>query len=377
MRTDIYKDILIGLEREGRLRKIPSEHIEGNIDLCSNDYLGLASRYAEYLPEFLNLYNDAPMSSSASRLLSGYQKYHRKLEDYLSVRYGKDVLLFNSGYHANVGCIQALSTPETVFLTDRLIHASVIDGIRMAKAKFERWNHNDISHLGKLLEKHKNDNCKLIIVAESVYSMDGDTAPLRELIELKHKYPGTLIYLDEAHALGTIGKTGLGLSEQLNIIEDIDIIIGTFGKACASQGAFAATSISLKQLFINCSRPFIFSTAIPPFNCAWTLFMLEKIRNMESERKQLMKVSHYFKNRISKFSKNRIESDSQIVPLITGSAESAVKLAEHLNHHGITALPIRRPTVAPGTERIRFSLNSDISENTAQYVAEVIEDYLS
>lgn len=376
MRNDSYQSILDSLLEEDRLRSIPSDQNCGKIDLCTNDYLALTPKYREFMPEFLDLYGDAPFSASASRLLCPSGKYHRMLEEFLSLRYNKRALLFNSGYHANVGCVQALAArANTIFLCDRLIHASVIDGLMMSKAKFERWRHNDIDHLSKLLNKYRSEGCNIVIVAESVYSMDGDLAPLHDLTALKRHYPDIILYLDEAHGIGVFGDRGLGLAESLGLIDEIDIIIGTFGKACASQGAFAATSDTMHDVFVNLSRPFIFSTAIPPVNCAWTLFMLGKIENMSDCRDHLINTSQLFRDLLEQNFCKTIASRSQIVPFVTGSAESAVSLASFLGKNGIDALPIRKPTVASGTERIRFSFNADITPDVVYNVVDLIKRF--
>lgn len=371
--TDIFEYILAGLAAENRLRDIPDECPESALNLTTNDYLGLASKHAEWMPEFMDLYGDAAFSSVASRLLASDQKHYLNLENYLSRAYGKEVLLFNSGYHANTGCVSALANAGVTFLTDKLSHASIIDGIRLGKSKFERWKHNDVQHLAKILEKESASGNRCIIVLESVYSMDGDISPLRQVVDLKKEYPDTLIYLDEAHALGVFGERGLGVAEREGLIKDIDIIIGTFGKACASAGAFVATTPLLKSFFINFARSFIFSTALPPVNVARTLFTMRKIENMAAERAHLARLSEKFRQGLDAIIGKDSGSRSQIVPLITGSAEKAVKLAVELKKLNIYALPIRRPTVPPGGERIRFSLNASLSDQDIEYILNAIK----
>lgn len=365
---DIFEYMLAGLAAENRLRDIPDECPEGALNLTTNDYLGLASVHSEWMPEFMDLYGDAAFSSVASRLLASDQKHYLNLENYLSEAYGKDVLLFNSGYHANAGCVSALANAGVTFLSDKLSHASIIDGIRLGKSRFERWKHNDTQHLSKILEKETASGNRCVIVLESVYSMDGDISPLQQVVDLKKKFPGTLIYLDEAHALGVFGERGLGVAEREGLIEEIDIIIGTFGKAVASAGAFIATSPLLKSFFINFARSFIFSTALPPVNVAWTLFTMRKIETMVEERYHLVRLSEKFRHGLEAILGKDTGSRSQIVPLLTGSAEKAVKLAAELKKLNIYALPIRRPTVPPGGERIRFSLNASLSDDDIEFI---------
>ena len=367
------RGILSSLEQEHRLRRIPSEPETDMIDLSSNDYLSLGSRCADFREEFLDRFPDAAFSSSASRLLSLRQKYHLALEEYLGSLYGKEALLFNSGYHANVGCVGALTLPSTLFLCDKLIHASVVDGLRIAGSEFKRFPHNDISKLRKLIDKERDKYKNIVIVVESVYSMDGDEAPLRELVALKQEYPDLILYVDEAHAFGVRGPRGLGICEELGIINDIDLIIGTFGKAAASAGAFAICTQEIKNLLINCARPFIFSTALPPVNVAWSLLMTEKITLMQQERERLQALSTLFRNRIEEISGMECGSRSQIIPYLTGNAERALLIAGKLREGGFIALPIRRPTVPPGGERIRFSLGADMNPERLLPLFEILK----
>lgn len=372
-RFKAYQEILEKFRDENRLREIPEERaLSGRIDLSGNDYLGLAVRCDEFKEDFL-CKCDASFSSSASRLLSARQHHYSELEDLLATLYGRPALLFNSGYHANVGCISALNLPGTLFLCDKLIHASVIDGILLSGAQWARWRHNDIGNLRRLINKHRGETERIIVVAESIYSMDGDLAPLKELVELKREFPEIILYLDEAHAFGVRGTRGLGLAEEENLIEDVDILIGTFGKACASAGAFVITSPILHSFMINCARSFIFSTALPPLNAAWTREMVVKITKMRKEREYLKDISKDFRNFISRITGSENSSGSQIVPLLIGDAGKAMKIASLLREEGIDALPIRRPTVPPGGERIRFSLNASLSSSDLKRIKEAIQ----
>lgn len=361
---DIISSRLEELKSENRLRAIPPDS-PGGIDLCSNDYMALGSRCREFMPEFLNRFPDIQMSASASRLLSGNQKYHLLLEKRLEEMYGKEVLLFNSGYHANVGIVQALASAGAFFLCDRLIHASVIDGLRCGDARFTRFRHNDANDAEKRLSALKDEKI-VVLVTESIFSMDGDEAPLLQLVKLKEKYPNLLIYVDEAHAFGVRGPEGSGVAAESGIVEKIDILVGTFGKACGSSGAFAACNAVLKAFLINTARSFIFSTAIAPVNAAWTLFMMEKLAGMDEERQHLKKLSKFLREGIEQLTGETNCSQSQIVPLFTRDAAKALALSASLAKAGFNALPIRRPTVPPGGERIRFSLNSRLTEKDIQ-----------
>ena len=366
-------DILGQLKAENRFRSVPGPVEESYFDLSSNDYLGLAERYDEYIEEFQRRFPDAGFTSSASRLLSTRQKYHHRLESLLASLYGKEALLFNSGYHANVGCIGALTLPSTLFICDKLIHASIVDGLKINSAEYKRFPHNDLRKLEKILQKESESYERIVVVVESIYSMDGDEAPLRELVELKRRYPSMLLYVDEAHAFGVRGKRGLGLCEELDTIKETDILIGTFGKAAASMGAFAIVSEELKQLLVNFARPFIFSTALPPANVAWSILMTEKIVGMQEERRHLQELGAYFASRIQKIAL-RQSAPSHIIPLLTGDASRAIEMAVELRKNGILALPIRRPTVPPGGERIRFSLSASMTMEKLGRVADILEE---
>ena len=376
--TDGYKVILEGLSKECRLRSIPLAGTDADqekgrsrlVDLCSNDYLGLAARESEFREAFMHSCPDAAFTSSASRLLSSAQRYHLMLEKALEHLYGKRALLFNSGYHANTGCISALAIPSTLFICDKLVHASIIDGLRIGNADFLRFPHNDLGKLRIMLEKNAGKYARIVVVTESIFSMDGDLAPLRGLTMLKEEFPNMILYVDEAHAFGVRGERGMGMAEELGLTGKIDIIIGTFGKAAASSGAFVATTELLADYFINTSRSFIFSTALPPVCCAWTLFMLQNILLMQPERERLLDTSRRLREALGLPCGEEVES--QIIPYVTGDAERAVALAARLREEGYLVLPIRRPTVPPGGERLRISLNAGVDYNSLTRLIEII-----
>lgn len=376
MTEDFFTTYLQQIEQQGNLRKIPSEPAEGLIDLSSNDYMSIASNRS-FFEEFYNQCdkNDIYMSSSASRLLSQKQKNYDALECLLKDLYKKEILLFNSGYHANTGTISAIAAGNTLIVADKLVHASIIDGITLSRRDFLRFRHNDITHLRTILSKKASEYDRIIVVVESIYSMDGDICDLNSLVASKEEYPNVILYVDEAHGFGVRGKYGLGIAEESGLISQIDIIIGTFGKAAASTGAFTATSATLKKFLTNKARSFIFSTALPPVSCLWTKFVVEKLTSMDKERKQLLDTSEYLNEKFSAYNGN-IRSHSQIVPLITGSSNKAVALSKELLKRGYIALPIRKPTVPEGTERIRFSLNAKFRKEQAERLYAEIKDII-
>lgn len=344
---------LDALRAAKNFRTIPADTMNSAlIDLSGNDYLGIAAD-AGLKTEFFNtLGGEIPaLSASASRLLAADQSEFQKLERLLEDMYHRPVLLFNSGYHANSGAIAALAKDHTLIVADKLVHASIIDGMLLSRADFERFRHNDVKHLQRILEKRARDYERVIIVCESVYSMDGDTAPLQEIAA--SKTPNSLLYVDEAHAFGVCGNRGLGLAAD---IPDVDVIIGTLGKAAGSVGAFAAVrNNNLRDYLVNTARSLIFSTAIPPINCAWSRFVIELIPDMEKRREQLKELG----KELAAILKS--PQPSHIQPLITGSSESALALSQKLAAGGYKVLPIRTPTVPPGTERLRFSLSANLT----------------
>ena len=356
------KTRLDALRNNGNLRTIRTDLSDkGLIDLSSNDYLGLA-QMPSMVKRFLqnNSGHTTSMTSSASRLLAINQQSYINLEQFLGNLYGRSALLFNSGYHANSGIIPALCTKQTLILCDKLVHASIIDGIILSRAKFVRYRHNDIDQLYNLVKSHREHYSDILIITESIFSMDGDICDLPKLVEIKKECPEVRLYVDEAHGFGVFGARGLGLCEYYNIINDIDIIIGTLGKAGASIGAFAITNAETKEYLINSARSFIFSTMLPPINCEWSQFMVRQIIDMAKEREHLKNISKQLNDFILSAG-YASHSQSQIIPLIVGNAHTAVNISTHLLNMGYIALPIRTPTVPAGTERIRFSLNAGIS----------------
>ncbi len=368
----LYEEILNTLEAEDRLRSIPAG-LEG-LDLISNDYMSLASRYSEFLSDFQLKFGNPPMSASASRLLQKRQNEHNQLEEWLDKLYCKKTLLLNSGYHANTGALSSLSLPGTLIVSDKLIHASMIDGIRLGHGDPARFVHNDMQQLRKILDKKAASYKQVIIATESVFSMDGDLAPLDELVEIKKQYPNVLLYVDEAHAFGVFGDRGLGLAEELGLLPEIDIIIVTLGKAAAGYGAFIATTPTLQKYFLNSARSFIFSTAIPPAVAAWDMLMIEKLVGMKEERKHLRDLSEWFRTELEAITGMKCQSQSQIIPVHAGSASRAIEMAAKLRDAGIDALPIRRPTVAAGTERLRLSLSAGLKREDLQGVLKTLSE---
>lgn len=355
-----YNTVLDNLREQGNLRSIP--RISDNkeiVDFSLNDYLGIAGCGKVQHDFFSNPANNSiALTSSASRLLAADQEHYYNLEKHISNALNKEVLLFNSGYHANTGMVSALADTDTLIIADKLVHASIIDGIMLSKAPFTRFRHNDITHLKKLLEKEAVKHERILVIVESVYSMDGDSAPLEELITLKKQYENMMLYVDEAHSFGVLGLSGYGMHTTLTNPEMVDVVIGTFGKALASSGAFAAMSSRCKQIAVNRARSFIFSTALPPINCAYTLFALKWAESHEEARSHLASLAQYLHDSLFKYGIPVADDARYITPIVIGNAKKTVQISQLLLEHGVKVLPIRTPTVPPGTERLRISLSS-------------------
>ena len=377
---DAFKQQLEQLSAQNQYRSIPDLVHQGRyimrenckmLNMSSNDYLGLASN-ENLRQSFLQQYGDnfPSFTSSSSRLLTGNFPIYTDLEQLIARRFQREsALLFNSGYHANLGLLPALTTTKSLILADKLVHASMIDGIRLSQCEFFRYRHNDYEHLKSLLEKNAGKFDRTFIVTESVFSMDGDVADLKYLVQLKKQFPDTYLYVDEAHAIGVYGKNGLGIAERANAIADIDLLVGTFGKALASMGAYVVCDKILKECLINQMRPLIFSTALPPFNVAWTHFIFERLLQFSKERTHLEQLSAFLRQEVEHRTQI-MPSQTCIVPYILGENEATLAKAKDLQEQGYYCLPIRPPTVPKGTSRIRLSLTADMTmDEVKQFVA--------
>lgn len=373
---DDYKRILEELKSHSHFRNLKNFekkdekyiYYKGKklLNLSSNNYLNIADNQA-ITQEFLdNVGNRYSFGSASARLLTGTLPVYQELEDLLSSLYGKEsALLYNSGYHANVGISSALNQKGDVVFSDKLNHASIIDGMRLSDGKFFRFPHNDMHALEKLLERERKNFNNAFIITESVFSMDGDIEDLKKIVELKKKY-NCIMIIDEAHAFGVFGEKGLGVAEELGIIDDVDLLVGTFGKAIGSMGAFVTGSKTMIDFLINKSRSFIFSTALPPINIAFSKWIIEtQIPKTAQKRKNMLNLAKKF------------GSQSHIIPVVIGENKDAVDLCEVLFHNGYFTLPIRPPTVPVGTSRLRLSLTADIREEELQTLKEKIDEVLS
>lgn len=370
---DRYASQLETLAHNGNLRRLPEMKPQGlylvrdgvsMLNLSSNDYLGLADNVA-LKSEFLQTLDPQTcrFSSTSSRLLTGNYPAYTRLEKRLAQLYGAEsALVFNSGYHANSGILPAVTDNRSLILADKLVHASIVDGIGLSKARCIRYRHNNYEQLERLVAENADQYERIFIVTESIFSMDGDESDLPRLVTLKRQYPQVYLYLDEAHAFGVRGELGLGCAEEQGVVGDIDFLVGTFGKAAASMGAFVICSETMKQYLVNTMRPLIFTTALPPVNLEWTLFIVNKICNMQKRREHLAQIGRRVREALNPLN-GGIVSSSHIIPYVLGESERAVEVALRLQHEGFYLLPVRPPTVPPGTSRLRISLNAECSDS--------------
>lgn len=399
--TERLQTALADLKAKQQYRQLPNLKHDGRyvisngkalLNIASNDYLGLGGdteMQAEFLAQVgqLSTTHTPKMSTTSSRLLTGNDIQLEALEEELQNWYqsaiekqsltdSKSVLVLNSGYHANLGILPALTTlpVKTLILADKLVHASIIDGMRLSQSKlvtYRRYRHNDYEHLAKFIEQADETVERIIIVTESIFSMDGDRADLAQLVQLKSRDARIELYVDEAHAVGVLGDTGLGLAEETHTLTDIDYLVGTFGKAFASMGAYIMCDEVVKQWLINAMRPLIFSTALPPINHAWTRFILAKMPTLTNQRAHLAQLSTTLSQAIDPQHRvsptlQEIYYQSPIVPYILGDNASTLAKAQQLQAAGFYALPIRPPTVPANTARIRLVMNAKLTNEDCE-----------
>jgi 8-amino-7-oxononanoate synthase len=319
--------------------------------LCSNNYLGLADH-----PKVRVAAAEAAMrwgaGAGASRLVSGNMEPHRQLESRLAEFKGyESALLFGSGYLANTGAIAALAGAGEVVFSDELNHASIVDGCRLSRAETFIYRHGDLEHLAWGLREAGGRGS--LIVSDGVFSMDGDVAPLPELLELARRH-GCRLLIDEAHATGAIGPGGRGSVAAAGLSGEVDVVVGTLGKALGSYGAYACANTETIDFLLNSARPFIFSTAPPPPSVAAASAALELVSANRVER--LQENATRFRAALAAEGLDPGRSQTQIVPIEVGAAERAMELCERVLERGVFAQGIRPPTVAAGSSRLRFTV---------------------
>jgi 5-aminolevulinate synthase len=324
------------------------------INWCSNDYLGMGQH--QFVIEAMKTALDTVgAGSGGTRNISGTTKYHVVLEDELAKLHKKEsALIFTSAYVANLTTLETIPKilSEITYISDSENHSSIIQGIRYSKAKKEIWKHNDLNHLEELLKKISGPKC---VVFESVYSMDGDISPLKQIVELCKKY-NAITYLDEVHAVGLYGLTGGGIAEREGLLDDIDIINGTLGKAFGVQGGYIAGKKDFLDAIRSLAPGFIFTTSLSPVICAGALTSVKYVREHNNLRNQLRERSIKTKQELTKSGIKVLENNSHIVPVIIGDAVKCKRISDDLLYkENIYVQPINYPTVSVGTERLRFT----------------------
>ncbi len=373
---NVFEDKLQALEQAGQFREF-KQIPEQSLNLSANDYLGLAADKSLQQQFYAQMNEDTfyqfRCGSTSSRLLSGNHAGYELLEQDLATAYNSEAaIVFNSGYHANIGILPALTTKNDLILSDKLNHASILDGCKLCDAKVLRFRHNDMEHLTSLIEKNRTDYDNIFIIVESVFSMDGDWANLKQLCEIKKKHNAFLL-VDEAHGTGLFGENGLGLCEELGLLEEVDMIIGTFGKALASAGAYAICNSVVKKWLINTMRSLIFTTALPPVAVNWNRFVFNKMLNMQNGRQHLKELSEFCRESLKGLYPTA--GNSQIIPVITGDNHSALKLSEKVRKNGYTVFAIRPPTVPKGSSRLRISLSAAMKKVELVKLFGIIEEF--
>ena len=364
----------LGLYRRTRLvsgPQGPNVVLDGKpvLLLCSNNYLGLADH-----PRVQDAATDAVMrwgvGAGASRLISGTMTVHRRLEERLAAfKRTESAVLFGSGYLANIGVVTALARAGEVVFSDELNHASIIDGCRLSRAETFVYAHNDMEHLAWGLQQAGPRAS--VIITESVFSMDGDLAALEEIAELADRHDVRLV-VDEAHSTGCLGPGGRGAVADAGLEAEVDVIVGTLGKALGSYGAFAACSAEMARYLTNTSRPLIFSTAPPPPAVAGALAAVELLEEQPRRVERLQANAEVLRGELAREGFDVAGSTTQIVALIVGDAHTAMRVCEAALERGVFAQAIRPPTVAPGTSRLRLAVMATHTKDELREAARIL-----
>jgi 8-amino-7-oxononanoate synthase len=337
--------------------------------LCSNNYLGLADH-----PRVREAAADAAMrwgvGAGASRLVSGTMTVHRRLEERLAdFKRTQAALLFGSGYLANIGVITSLAGTGEVVFSDELNHASIIDGCRLARAETFVYRHADVEHLAWGMRQAEGRGS--LIVTDSVFSMDGDVAPLAEIVELAHRH-GVRVAVDEAHGTGCLGPGGRGAVAEAGVEDEVDVVVGTLSKALGAYGAFVACEQPMAQLLVNSARPFIFSSAPPPPAVAGALAALELLAEQPQRVEKLQVNGDALRDELAREGFEVAGSTTQIVPLVIGDAKQAMRICELAIERGVFGQAIRPPTVPEGTSRLRLAVMASHTKAELREAAQVL-----
>jgi 8-amino-7-oxononanoate synthase len=380
MGTDFVESELERLKEAGLYRKL--RRVEGDqgptlvlggrevINFSSNNYLGLANHPAlgEAAKAAIDRYG---CGTGASRLISGNMTLHEELESKIAEFKGTEAaLVFNSGFQANTGVVSTLVGEGDAVFSDALNHASIVDGCRLSRAKVGVYGHLDMNQLEHEL-KQAPSACRKLIITESLFSMDGDEAPLADIVGLAERY-GAMVMVDEAHATGVYEPKGAGLIAKLGLGERVFVQMGTLGKALGGFGAYVAGSKSLRDLLINRCRSFIFTTSLPPAVMAMAVAAIDLVGKEPGRRHALRGNSATLRGGLAALGYALGGSRNQILPLIVGDAQQCMELSQRLLDRGVFAQGIRPPTVPPGTSRLRITL---MATHTAEQINQALETF--
>jgi 8-amino-7-oxononanoate synthase len=349
----------------------PMVSLDGKLVLncCSNDYLGLSKHplLRERAAEFMDKFG---AGATASRHICGnlscFDGIEKKLAD---LKGSPSALIMNAGYQTNIALLSTLADRDSLILSDWLNHNSLIRGALLARCRVERFRHNDLAHLAQLLtQSRKKAYSRVLIVTESVFSMDGDRCDVDALIELANAF-NAILYMDEAHATGVFGVRGMGLTAG----KKVDVVMGTFSKGCGAYGAYVTCSEKIRDYLINCCHGLIFTTALPPAVLGSIDAALDLVPQMDAERAQLSAHADYLRNALLKMGWQTGASTTQIVPVVIGGEEETMALSAFLENRGIMATGIRPPTVEAGQSRIRLTLTALHTRQQAQQVIDAFK----
>ena len=354
-----------------RFRGGIAEDARVDLDFGNNDYLGICRNESILQP----LANATQLGSAASPALRGYHKQHNQLESLIAEWCGtEDALVFSSGYATNVGVLSCLAQQGDLILSDQLNHASLIDGCRLSRAQVQIFPHNDTEFLRKALEENRDQFARVLIATESVFSMDGDTAPLKEQSQLSKEFDCGLV-VDEAHATGVFGSTGCGVLEDLSLPVPPLLKLGTLSKAIGASGGFAAGSKEAINHLVNHCRSYIYSTALPIPVAASACTAINILKSQHSCRASLLQASQNLRSLLKSAGWHVLEGASPIIPVIIGDEDKCLRLATHLRQQSIYVPAIRPPTVPQGTSRLRVSLNATHRPEDINRLLEVLASF--
>lgn len=372
------KNHLEQIKENSLLRSIPdidngaSKYINKNgrklLNLSSNNYLGI-SEHRFLVKSAIKALDKYGTTSGASRIVSGNFSLYDELEKNLAIfKQTESSLIFNTGYSANISILSALTDKNTIVFSDKLNHASIIDGIKLSGSKHVRYKHNDMDHLKYCINKYKDAENKLL-VTDTIFSMDGDIANLEEIVNIT-KANNIFTIVDEAHATGVFGK-GRGIAFEKNLHDQIDLHMGTFSKGLGSFGAYVAGDKEIIDYLLNKARGLIYTTSLPPAVIGANIGALKFVENHPEIPAKLISMSDDIRVYLQNIGFDTYLSETQIIPIILGSSENTLKAASFLENFGISVGAIRPPTVPQDTARLRISLRADLNEKEIQYIKDI------